>query len=254
MRSVIEVRDLAKIFLIPHERQNTVFERIVGKLTRNGLAYERFSALEEVSFSIEQGESVGLIGPNGSGKSTLLRLLARIYVPDGGRIAIHGRAVPLLELGIGAEMDLTGRENIYLYGAILGMTRREIDKRFDAIVDFGGIERFLDTKFKNYSQGMRLRLAFSTALQAPADVYLFDEVLAVGDRAFQEKCLVALKECQKEGRTFIIAHHGLDVLNEFCSRVLWIEKGRLAEDGPAARVLEDYKRRVDDESHATPAP
>jgi len=201
-------------------------------------------ALDDVSFRVGAGEVVGLIGANGSGKSTLLKVLARITEPTAGHARVRGRLGSLLEVGTGFHLELTGRENIYLNGAILGMRRREIQARFDEIVAFSEIERFIDTPVKFYSSGMYLRLAFAVAAHLEPEILLVDEVLAVGDASFQQKCLTKMDEVARQGRTVLFVSHNLIALENLCERVLWMRDGRLAADGPAKRVIGDYLRTL----------
>ena len=201
----------------------------------------RFLALNDVSFDVVRGESLGIIGKNGAGKSTLLKILSRIVGPDRGRVRIRGRTSSLLELGAGFHQDLTGRDNIFMNGSILGMGRRDILKHFDEIVSFSEIEEFIDTPVKRYSSGMRVRLAFSIAVHLLADIVILDEVLAVGDKFFKEKCTAKMNELlRNQGRTLIFVTHSMASMKQLCARGLLLEKGRLIQDGPIAEVAEDY--------------
>jgi lipopolysaccharide transport system ATP-binding protein len=199
-------------------------------------------AVRDVSFDVRQGEVVGLIGRNGAGKSTLLKLLARIATPTSGRATIHGTVSSLLEVGTGFHPELTGRDNVYLNGAILGMTRREISRKFDEIVEFSGVERFIDTPVKRYSTGMKVRLAFSVAAHLEPDILLVDEVLSVGDAAFQKKCLGKMDDVARRGRTVIFVSHNQGAVTRLCERILLLENGGLVEDGPAHEVMSTYLR------------
>jgi lipopolysaccharide transport system ATP-binding protein len=199
-------------------------------------------ALDDVSFSLRQGEVVGVIGSNGAGKTTLLKVLSRITEPTSGHAWVRGRLGSLLEVGSGFHLELTGRENVFLNGAILGMRRREIRRRFDEIVAFAELERFIDTPVKFYSTGMYLRLAFAVAAHLEPEILLVDEVLAVGDASFQQKCLAKMDEVARQGRTVLFVSHNLIALENLCERVLWMSAGRLVEDGPAQRVIGNYLR------------
>ncbi len=197
-------------------------------------------ALEDVSFDVQEGEVLGIIGRNGAGKSTLLKILTRITTPTAGQVEIRGRVGSLLEVGTGFHPELTGRENIYLNGSILGMKHREIEQRYDAIVEFSGVERFIDTPVKRYSSGMYVRLAFSVAAHLEPEILLVDEVLAVGDAEFQRRCLGRMEELGSTGRTVIFVSHMLPSVAQLCDRAIQIESGRLAGDGPAAEVIAEY--------------
>ncbi|MBW3658430.1 MAG: ABC transporter ATP-binding protein, partial [Actinobacteria bacterium] len=215
-------------------------------------SYTDFNALEDVSFSIEHGETVGIIGHNGSGKSTLLKVLARILPPDEGTVELNGRLASLLELGAGFHGDLSGRENIYLNGAILGLTRSEIDDRFDDIVDFAGVRPFLDTAVRNYSSGMYVRLGFAIAVNVDPDILIVDEVLSVGDAQFQARSLERMQRFQSRGRTVVIVSHDLGAIQELCDRTIVLDRGRVAFDGPAKEGVQLYAQlmgtaRGDDE-------
>ena len=202
--------------------------------------YEEFWALKGIDFEIQHGESFGIIGSNGSGKSTLLKCLAGILTPDKGSVTHDGRVVALLELGAGFHPELSGRENVYLNGAILGMTHGDIDRSFDDIVEFSGLERFIDTPVKNYSSGMVVRLGFAVATNVDPEILVIDEVLAVGDASFQQRCYERIESFRQDGRTIILVSHGLAQITQLCSRAAWIEKGELKEVGPALEVVSDY--------------
>ncbi len=202
-----------------------------------------FWALEDISFSIRAGETVGIIGKNGAGKSTLLKILARIVTPTTGKLKIRGRVGSLLEVGTGFNPELTGRENVFLNGAILGMNREEVEQRMGAIVDFAGVAQFMDTPVKRYSSGMYARLAFSVASFLEPEILILDEVLAVGDLAFQRKCFDRMEYLIKRGHTLLFVAHDLGAVVKFCSRVLWLEKGRLRFDGPAEEGCDLYRRK-----------
>jgi len=208
-----------------------------------------FWALREVSFNVAPGEVMGIVGANGAGKSTLLKILARITDPTAGRALIRGRVGSLLEVGTGFHPELTGRENIYLNGAVLGMKRREIAAKFDEIVDFSGVERFLDTPVKRYSSGMKVRLAFAVAAHLNPEVLIVDEVLAVGDAAFQEKCLGKMKQVATgEGRTVLFVSHNMAAVSALCHGAIWLDKGRIVRAGPAHEVVDHYIGRLSDTS------
>lgn len=208
--------------------------------TQANVPDETFWALKDVSFEVKHGEVVGVIGPNGAGKSTLLKILSRITKPTEGQVRIHGRVGSLLEVGTGFHPELTGRENIFLSGTILGMKKREIQRKFDEIIDFAEIERFLDTPVKRYSSGMYVRLAFAVAAYMEPEILVIDEVLAVGDAAFQKKCLGKIGNVAKNGRTVIFVSHDMTAIQNLCSRVIRLDKGRAVSIGPAMREIEDY--------------
>jgi lipopolysaccharide transport system ATP-binding protein len=197
-------------------------------------------ALRDVSFSVQEGEVVGIIGRNGAGKSTLLKVLSRITYPTSGRVRARGRVASLLEVGTGFHEELTGRENIFLNGSILGMKKREVEAKLDAIVTFAGVERFIDTPIKRYSSGMRLRLGFAVAAHLEPDVLIVDEVLAVGDAAFQKKCISAMQDLRGGGRTVLFVSHNMAAVENLCSRGIWISNGQIRMDGPTHAVIEAY--------------
>lgn len=216
-----------------------LFQHRNGK--SNGEDAESFFALSEVSLDIQQGEIIGLIGRNGAGKTTLLKILTRITRPTSGRAHVEGRVGSLLEVGTGFHTELTGRENVYFYGSILGMRKREIRRKFDEIVDFAGVDRFLDTPLKHYSSGMQSRLAFAVAAHLDPEVLLVDEVLAVGDLEFQRKCLGRMEEVSKGGRTVVLVSHQLTQIRRLCKTAVWLEKGKIRQVGPATEVVGAYE-------------
>ena len=252
--SSIRVEQLGKKYRIRHQHEGRRYKalrdvlaaapkRLWGRLSGNSSAdpsMEDFWALREVSFEIPQGEAVGIIGRNGAGKSTLLKLLSRITEPTTGRMEVEGRLSSLLEVGTGFHPELTGRENIYLNGAILGMSRNEIKSQFDEIVAFAEVERFLDTPVKRYSSGMYMRLAFAVAAHLQPEILVVDEVLAVGDASFQKKCLGRMSQVAGEGRTVLFVSHNMGAISTLCRSAVWLDKGRLMEKGPTREVLEHY--------------
>jgi lipopolysaccharide transport system ATP-binding protein len=244
----VSVRGLSKSYVIAHnsERPTNFREVIIDRLRHplgNGRqSRETFWALKDVEFEIRRGESVGIIGRNGAGKSTLLKLLSRITYPTTGSIDLFGHLASLLEVGTGFHPELTGRENIFLNGSILGMRRREIEHRFDEIVEFSGVERFLDTPVKRYSSGMYVRLAFAVAAHLEPEILIIDEVLSVGDAAFQKKCMGKMSDVVEAGRTVLFVSHNMSAVSALCDRVILLEQGRLTYDGPTAEGLARYVR------------
>ena len=251
-RTVISVEKLGKEYVIGGRENgaDTFREMVVSaaaapfrrlrRLSGKVVPEERIWALKNVGFEVKEGEIVGVIGRNGSGKSTLLKILSRITAPTEGRIQICGRVSSLLEIGTGFHPELTGRENIYLNGAILGMRRAEIDRKFDEIVDFSGVEKFLDTPVKRYSSGMSVRLAFAVAAHLEPEILLVDEVLAVGDAEFQKKCLGKMSDVASGGRTVLFVSHNMGAIRTLCGRVIVMERGRTEFDGPAERAILEY--------------
>jgi lipopolysaccharide transport system ATP-binding protein len=241
----VAVRGLSKSFVLAHKHQRatTMAEALMNRLRRpkHQLDTEVFWALRDISFEIRQGEAIGFIGRNGAGKSTLLKVLSRITGPTTGEVTLYGPVGSLLEVGTGFHPDLTGRENIYLNGSILGMRRREITKHFDAIVDFSEVERFLDTPVKRYSSGMYVRLAFAVAAHLNPEILIIDEVLAVGDANFQKKCLNKMGEiASQEGRTVLFVSHNMTAVQSLCTRAIWLEKGTLRDQGSAKDLIPRY--------------
>jgi ABC-2 type transport system ATP-binding protein len=243
--AVIEVEKLSKRFVI--RKDKSMKERIVNAaLSRRHR--EDFWALRDVDLSIAAGTTVGLIGPNGSGKSTLLKAIGGIIQPTSGTVRRRGRLAALLELGAGFHPDLTGRDNVYLNAAILGLSRAQTDQHFDAIVDFSGIEKFIDTQVKFYSSGMYVRLAFAVAVHVDPDILLVDEVLAVGDEPFQRKCLDRIKSFQREGRTIVLVTHALDQVVDICNRAVVLEHGRVVMEGTAREATKHLRADFDEQT------
>ena len=236
--TAIGVENVSKTFLIPHDLQNTFRERFIHFKRKR--KYELFEALKDVSFEIRKGQFFGIIGRNGSGKSTLLKILAGIYTPDKGTVIINGEVSPFLELGVGFNSELSGRDNIYLNATILGLSRKEIRSRFDSIVDFSGLERFIDQKLKNYSSGMNVRLAFSVAIHANKDILLMDEILAVGDANFQSKCIKEFNKYRAEGKTILFVTHDLTTVQKYCDMTMLMRNGKPCNIGNPAEVCNDY--------------
>ncbi len=222
----IVVEGVSKRFRIPHERKITVYEHLIGLLRGGAYTYEEFNALQDVSFSVKHGETFGVIGPNGCGKSTLLKVLAGVLYPDSGRVRMNGKIAPFLELGVGFQSELTAKDNVYLYGAIMGLTRRDVDKRYDEIMDFSELKRFENMKLRNFSSGMYVRLAFATAIQTDPDIMLVDEVLSVGDESFQKKCGQKIDEIRKAGKTILLVSHSLGTVRTLCNRCLLLNGGQ----------------------------
>lgn len=243
---VIEVKNVSKSFKIYHDRQNSVFEAITSPFTKKR-NYEILTVLDNVSFSVKKGEMVGVIGLNGSGKTTLLRLISRIYHPDNGQIITKGTIIPFLELGAGFQPELTAKDNIVLYGIILGFSKKEIKKKLDDIIKFAELERFIDTKLKNFSSGMYARLAFSTAIQVDPDILLVDEILSVGDLPFQKKSFNTFMEFRKRGKAILFVSHNLESIRGICDRVIFINGGKIHSIGEPAKVIEEYTRVVNSE-------
>ena len=233
----IIVDSVSKNFRLYHERNRYIKAAILrGRRAR----YEEFWALDNVSFEVEHGSTLGLIGSNGSGKSTMLKCLTGIYRPDKGRIAVNGNIAALLELGSGFHPELSGRENIFLNAAILGLSKKDAKRQFDSIVEFAGLERFIDTAVKNYSSGMQIRLGFSIAAHVEPEILLIDEVLTVGDQTFQRKSSEKIEQFRREGRTIVVVSHSLASVQQLCKEVIWLEKGHMMMRGPAAEVISAY--------------
>lgn len=236
---MITLEQVSKIFRLPHERKTTLRQRFVSIFKKD--TYERFYALRDISLKVNQGEFVGVIGRNGSGKSTLLKLIARVLEPTSGTIKVDANVAPFLELGVGFQHDSTVKDNIFLYGALLGMGRKEIIDKYDWIVEFSGLEKFVDAKLKNLSSGMQVRLGFSISVSIESPILLVDEVLAVGDIDFQRKCYDSFERFKKNGRTIVFVSHDLNAVETFCDRVILLEKGRIKNQGCCSDVLSGYR-------------
>ncbi|MFD1818806.1 lipopolysaccharide transport system ATP-binding protein [Pseudarcicella hirudinis] len=253
--SVIKAENISKKYIIDHKKGNApkstlrevitdTFSGLFSSRDRDQETHEEFWALKNVSFEIEQGDRVGIVGSNGAGKSTMLKVLSRITEPTQGRISITGRVASLLEVGTGFHPELSGRENIFLNGAILGMKRDEIKRHFDAIVDFAGVEKFLDTPVKRYSSGMYVRLGFAISAHLEPEIMIIDEVLAVGDAEFQRKCLGKMKDASNAGRTIIFVSHNLTAVQGLCNKSIFMKKGQLVEIGETNQVIANYLSHI----------
>ena len=237
--SAIIVDEISKRFRIPHEKKTTLFQNIVGVIKRQ-FDYEEFWALKDVSFEMKKGEAFGIIGRNGSGKSTLLKILARVLYPDSGSVTINGKVASFLELGVGFQPELTAKENVYIYSSVLGLSRKETYRRYDDIFDFAELKKFENMKLKNFSSGMYMRLAFSTAVHANPETLLIDEVFAVGDEAFQKRCIDKINEFRKQGKTIVFVSHALEAVKSLCQRSLLLNAGNIISIGDTEKVINDY--------------
>ena len=236
-KPAIIVNNVYKNFKLVYDRPFTLKERLVFW---NKTKTDYHEVLKGINLKIEKGESVALIGVNGSGKSTLLKLMTKIIYPTKGKITTNGKLTSLLELGAGFHQDFTGRENIYFNASIFGLTAAEIDKRVQEIIDFSELGEFIEAPVRTYSSGMYMRLAFSVAINVDADILLIDEILAVGDQHFQDKCFAKLHELKEEGKTIVIVTHSLDPVKKLCDRAVWLSEGKIREDGKISEVIEHY--------------
>ena len=239
---VVDVRNVSVRYIIPHERIPTLKEFAI-KWLRGRVVWKQFEALSNVSVAVRAGEALGVIGRNGAGKTTLLKVIARVLRPGMGTVSTAGRVVPLLELGAGFDPELSGRENIFLNGAMLGHSRRYMARRFDDIIGFAGLEEFIDAPLRTYSTGMIARLGFSIATDVEPDVLLVDEVLSVGDIEFQQKCVDRMNRFREQGVTFVLVSHSLGTVTNLCERAVWIDNGSVAMDGPATEVVAAFTAR-----------
>lgn len=237
----INVKNLHKSFKLPTEQAFGLKQAIFNRL-KGIKGYTEQKVLENLNFEIKKGEFVGIVGRNGSGKSTLLKILAGIYYPEKGEVTINGSLIPFIELGVGFNPELTGRENVYLNGALLGFSNEEVNKMYDDIWKFAELEQFQDQKLKNYSSGMQVRLAFSIAIRAKGNILLLDEVLAVGDAAFQQKCNDYFKSLKKQNQTVILVTHSMENVTKFCTRGILIEKGKIVKDGDPKEIANYYTK------------
>jgi lipopolysaccharide transport system ATP-binding protein len=235
MKNAVICENVDKNFILEHQKKTTLFEH----LFKRGDKKEVFCALKDISFKVKKGEMLGLIGPNGAGKSTLLKVIAGIMKPSNGRVITKGSIINL-ELGVGFHQELTARENVLMYGSILGLSENYLKNKFDDIIRFAGLRKFKDTQLKNFSSGMRVRLAFSTAIQTNPKILLIDEAFAVGDKDFRKKCLDVLNKFKKEGKTIIMATHSLEMIKSFCDRAILINNGKIINIGKPGEVINKY--------------
>ncbi len=238
----IIVDHVDKDFKMYYDRANTLKEKLLFFSKKNKSKDKLLHILKDINLTIDKGESVALIGVNGSGKSTLLKMMTKIIYPNKGKITVNGKLTSLLELGAGFHPDFSGRENIYFNSSIFGLTKKEIEKRIDQIIEFSELQDFIDNPVRTYSSGMYMRLAFSIAINVDADILLIDEILAVGDAHFQEKCFNKLKELKKEGKTIVIVSHSTGQIKEFCDRAVWLYQGKVRMDGKVDEVLKEYEK------------
>ena len=237
---IIRANDISMRYLMTYDRIQSIKEYIVQML-RGKIKYEEFWALKNVSFEVERGEVVGIIGHNGAGKSTLLKVISGILKPTGGLLEVHGNVVPMLELGSGFDHDLTGRENIFLNGSILGYSEKYLKEKYEQIVEFSELGKFIDVPIRNYSSGMLMRLAFSIATVVQPEILIVDEILAVGDAAFQEKSKARMLELMSGGTTVLFVSHSLEQIREMCDRVIWLEHGQVKAIGPTNDICDAYE-------------
>lgn len=241
---VVRFDNVSKRFTLRRERRRSFQETVLGFLQGRDNSREELWALKDASFAVERGKTLGIIGPNGSGKSTVLKLITRILEPTSGQVVVQGRVSALIELGAGFHPDLTGRENVYLNGSLLGFSRKEMEAKFDSIVEFSELEKFIDVPIKHYSSGMHMRLGFAVAIHVDPDVLLIDEILAVGDQAFQNKCLNKIGELKGQGVTIIFVSHDLEAVRNLCTSAIWLEAGVIQERGTTDRVIDCYLNNV----------
>ena len=239
----VQVNNISKTFRIYHERRNSVYEIIEGWF-RNRKYYENLEVLKNISFSVKRGEMFGIIGRNGTGKTTLLRIICGIYKPDKGNVVVNGSLVPFLGLGAGFQVDLTAKTNVIQYGLLLGFHKKEIEERVDDIMKFAELEKFADTKLKNFSSGMYARLAFSTAIQVDPDILIIDEALATGDLSFQQKCFEAIVSFKKRNKAIILVTHSMQPIQNQCDRAMFLNQGIIEAIGEPSKVVEAYTKSL----------
>lgn len=236
----IEVKGIKKRFYLPNHKNDSIKTAITQAFKSKDKGGKTFNALDGVSFNVEKGDFFGILGRNGSGKSTLLKIIAEIYQPTSGSVKTRGKVVSFIELGVGFKSELSGRDNVYLNGALLGFSKKEVDEMYDDIVEFAELEKFMDQRLKNYSSGMKVRLAFSVAIRARSDILILDEVLAVGDAAFRKKCLDYFETLKREGKTVILVTHSMGDVRKFCNKAIVIEKGKVMFSGEAEKAADEY--------------
>ncbi|HRN97009.1 MAG TPA: polysaccharide ABC transporter ATP-binding protein [Candidatus Saccharibacteria bacterium] len=239
----VSVKGVSKNFSLPQERITSIKSGIVNVFRKKNKNLEVQYALKNVSFDIKKGEFFGIVGRNGSGKSTLLKIISSIYKPDSGTVLVNGSLVPFIELGVGFNPELSGRENVYLNSALLGFSKKQVDEMYDDIVEFAELGKFIDQKLKNYSSGMQVRLAFSVAVRANSDILILDEILAVGDEAFQKKCYEYFAQLKNNNKTVILVTHSMENVTRFCDRALILDNGKVVTMGSVKRVTEEYTRQ-----------
>ena len=236
----IKVDGVNKTFKLPHEKQSSLKGVVINIFKGGNRSFEKQQALKDINFEVKKGDFFGIVGRNGSGKSTLLKLLAGIYSPDSGSIQINGKLTPFIELGVGFNPELTGRENIFLNGALLGFNRNEVKAMYNDIVEFAELEHFMEQKLKNYSSGMQVRLAFSIAIRARSDILLLDEVLAVGDAAFQHKCFNYFEDLKQQKKTVVFVSHDMSAIRRFCNSAIYLNSGKLTMYGKPSKIADEY--------------
>ena len=232
-------KNISKMFRIPSERRNTLFEAVIS-FVKGGRRYDEFWALKNVSFDVKEGEIFGITGPNGSGKTTLLEIIANIIYQDEGELIVNGRITPILALGVGFNLELTARENVFLYGALMGVKRVKMEDKYEEVFEFAELKRFENMKLKNFSSGMNARLAFSTAIATEPNILLLDEVLAVGDIEFQRKCMAEINRVNKNGTTIVFVSHSIAAVRDLCERAMFLDNGEVLAIGAVDEVVNTY--------------
>jgi len=244
--TAVSVADVTVRYRMPTERINTLKERVVRSITRRTVAYTEFTALSHINLQVKRGEAIALIGRNGAGKSTLLKVIARVQGPTAGRVWVRGQVAPMIELGAGFHPELTGRENVFLNGAMLGFSQQQMQAKFDSIVAFSELEAFIDSPLRTYSSGMQARLGFAVASSVDPDILIIDEALSVGDEAFQQKCIQRMKAIRKQGATLLYVTHAVDMIGELCDKAALIDEGRLLYFGEVDKAVTYYRERLQD--------
>lgn len=240
----IEVKNISKMFEITHHKRDTLKENFIGFMKRGKNKKEDVWALKDINFDVEKGECIGIVGENAAGKTTLLKIIGKIMRPTEGNITVRGKIAPLLTLGIGFEQELTAKENVYLYASIMGLSQKEIDEKYKKIVWFSELNHFMNAKLKTFSSGMYVRLGFATAINVDADILLVDEVLSVGDGAFQKKCLNKFEDFKKEGKTILYVSHSIDTVKKYCDKVIFLHQGKIKAFGETEKIVEMYERHL----------